>query len=131
MSHYQTERHQPNRMILPKALDGELYETYNLYMNSVSSSHARQNWAETVEAAKIEPLIITDHGRPTVAVMDADLAKLALQVLEDSRDIERATAALEEYRADGVSYSLEDVAAELGIKNYRRFLRPNSSKTEK
>jgi prevent-host-death family protein len=115
MSHYQTERHQPNCVILGKALDDELYETYNLYMNSVTSSHARQNWAETVEAAKIEPLIITDHGRPTVAVMDAALAKLALQVLEDSRDIERATAALEEYRNDGVSYSLEDVAAEFGI----------------
>jgi prevent-host-death family protein len=102
-------------MILGKALDGELYETYNLYMNSVTSSHASQNWAETVEAARNEPLIITDHGRPTVAVMDAALAKLALQVLEDSRDIEQATAALEDYRTDGVSYPLEDVAAEFGI----------------
>ena len=128
MSHYQTERHQPNCVIVGKALDDELYETYNLYMNSVTSSHARQNWAETVEAAKLEPLIITDHGRPTVAVMDASLAKLALQVLEDSRDIERATAALEEYRTDGVSYSLEDVAAELGIKNYQRLLGPYSPK---
>jgi len=97
-------------------------------MNSVTSSHARQNWAETVEAARNEPLIITDHGRPTVAVMDAALAKLALQVLEDSRDIERATAALEEYRKDGVAYSLDDVAAELGIKNYQRLLGPYSPK---
>jgi prevent-host-death family protein len=96
-------------------VDLKTYETYNLYMNSVTSSHARQNWAETVEAARNEPLIITDHGRPTVAVMDAELARLALQVLEDSRDIERATAALEDYRKDGVSHSLEDVAAEFGI----------------
>lgn len=85
-------------------------------MNSVTSSHARQHWAETVEAARLEPLIITDHGRPTVAVMDAELAALALQVLEDSRDVERATAALEEYRQDGIAHSLDDVAAEFGIR---------------
>lgn len=85
-------------------------------MNSVTSSHARQHWAETVEAARHEPLIITDHGRPTVAVMDAELAALALQVLEDSRDVERATAALEEYRQDGIAHSLDDVAAEFGIR---------------
>jgi prevent-host-death family protein len=85
-------------------------------MNYVTSSHARQHWAETVEAARLEPLIITDHGRPTVAVMDAELAALALQVLEDSRDVERATSALEEYRHDGVAHSLDDVAAEFGIR---------------
>ena len=113
---------------MPRALDGDWYKSYNLYMNSVTSSHARQNWAETVEAARNEPLIITDHGRPTVAVMDAALAKLALQVLEDSRDIERAMAALEEYRKDGVAYSLDGVAAELGIKNYQRLLGPYSPK---
>lgn len=85
-------------------------------MNTVTSSHARQYWADTVEAARIEPLIITDHGRPTVAVMDAELAKLALQVLEDSRDVEQATAALEEFRRNGEAVSLEDVAAEFGIE---------------
>lgn len=84
-------------------------------MNRITSTHARQNWAETIESAKNEPIIITDHGRPTVAVMDADLARLALQVLEDSRDIENATAALEEYRMNGVASTLEEVAAEFGV----------------
>jgi prevent-host-death family protein len=92
-----------------------MYETYNLYMNSVTSSHARQNWAETVEAARNEPLIITDHGRPTVAVMDAALAKLALQVLEDSRDIEMALASLAKVDNGEQTYTLDEVAAELGI----------------
>lgn len=85
-------------------------------MNSVTSTHARQNWADTVEAARIEPLIITDHGRPTVAIMDAELAKLALRVLEDSRDVENASAALEEYHANGIAVNVDDVAAELGIE---------------
>jgi prevent-host-death family protein len=84
-------------------------------MNSVSSSYARQNWAETVEAARNEPLIITDHGRPTVAVMDAALAKLALQVLEDSRDIEMALASLAKVDNGEPTYTLDEVAAELGI----------------
>jgi prevent-host-death family protein len=84
-------------------------------MNSVTSSHARQNWAETVEAARNEPLIITDHGRPTVAVMDAALAKLALQVLEDSRDIEMALASLAKVDGGEPTYTLTEVAAELGI----------------
>ena len=84
-------------------------------MNSVTSSHARQNWAETVEAARNEPLIITDHGRPTVAVMDAALAKLALQVLEDSRDIEMALASLAKVDNGEHTYTLDEVAAELGI----------------
>jgi len=92
-----------------------MYETYNLYMNTVTSSHARQNWAETVEAARNEPLIITDHGRPTVAVMDAALAKLALQVLEDSRDIEMALASLAKVDNGEQTYTLDEVAAELGI----------------
>ena len=84
-------------------------------MNSVTSSHARQNWAETVEAARHEPLIITDHGRPTVAVMDAALAKLALQVLEDSRDIEMALASLAKVDNGEPTYTLAEVAVELGI----------------
>jgi len=84
-------------------------------MNSVTSSHARQNWAETVEAARNEPLIITDHGRPTVAVMDAALAKLALQVLEDSRDIKMALASLAKVDGGEPTYTLTEVAAELGI----------------
>lgn len=84
-------------------------------MNSVTSSHARQHWAETVEAARQEPLIITDHGRPTVAVMDAALAKLALQVLEDSRDVEMALASLAKVDNGESTYTLDEVAAELGI----------------
>lgn len=84
-------------------------------MNTVTSSHARQNWADTVEAARIEPLIITDHGRPTVAVMDAELAKLALQVLEDSRDVEQAIARLDRVRNGERTYTLDEVAAEFGI----------------
>jgi prevent-host-death family protein len=85
-------------------------------MNKISSTTARQNWADTVEKARDEPIIITEHGRETVVVMDAELAKLALQVLEDAYDVEQATKALEEFERTGISFTLEEVAAELGIE---------------
>ena len=82
-------------------------------MNAITSSHARQNWAETIESAKREPILITDHGRATVAVMDAELAKLALHVLEDSRDIELAVARLEKVDAGERAYTMAEIKAEL------------------
>jgi prevent-host-death family protein len=88
---------------------------YILHMNTISSTQARQNWADTIEAARIEPVTITDHGRKTVTIMDAELAKLALQVLEDSRDAEEAMAALARIEAGEPTYSLEELASELGI----------------
>ena len=89
---------------------------YILCMNSVASTYARQNWAETLELAKTEPVVVTDHGRPAVVMMNAELARLALQVLEDSRDIEDAYKAIERIDAGGKTYSLSEVAAELGIQ---------------
>jgi PHD/YefM family antitoxin component YafN of YafNO toxin-antitoxin module len=89
---------------------------YILYMNSVASTYARQNWAETIELAKREPVTITDHARPAVVMMNAELARLALQVLEDSRELEEATKALARVDAGGPTLSLNEVAAELGIQ---------------
>ncbi len=84
-------------------------------MNLISSTQARQNWADTIEAARIEPVTITDHGRKTVTIMDAELAKLALQVLEDSRDAEEAMKRLKAVEDGEPTFTLEEVAAELGI----------------
>lgn len=84
-------------------------------MNTVAATYARQNWAETMELAKVEPITITDHSRPAVVMMNVELARLALQVLEDSRDIEEATRALARIKTGEPTYSLEEVAAELGI----------------
>lgn len=84
-------------------------------MNRISATVARQNWADTIENAKVEPVLLTDHGRPTVVMMDAQLAKLALEVLNDSYDIQEAQKSSAEVRAGGKTYSLEEVAAELGL----------------
>lgn len=89
---------------------------YILYMNTVASTHARQNWAETLELAKTEPLVITDHSRPAVVMMNVELARLALQLLEDSRDLEDATRAMARVAAGEKTLPLREVAAELGIE---------------
>ncbi len=88
---------------------------YIFGMNRIASTKARQNWAETIEEAKSEPIMLTDHGRPAVVMMHPELAKLALQVLEDSCDIEQALAASKRIQNGGKTYSLEEVAAELGF----------------
>jgi prevent-host-death family protein len=88
---------------------------YILSMNLISSTQARQNWADTIEAARIEPVTITDHGRKTVTIMDAELAKLALQVLEDFRDAEIAEKRMAAIRHGEPTYTTEELAAELGL----------------
>jgi hypothetical protein len=49
-------------------------------------------------------------------MMNVELARLALQVLEDSRDLEEAGKALERVNAGGPTISLEDLASDLGIE---------------
>lgn len=89
---------------------------YTSYMNHVTSSLARQNWAETVDRARRAPVTVTDHGRESVTIMDADLAKRALQALEDSEDAAAALEALAAIRAGEPTIALADVARELGVE---------------
>jgi PHD/YefM family antitoxin component YafN of YafNO toxin-antitoxin module len=89
---------------------------YTLEMNTIASTKARQNWAETIELAKLEPVVITDHSRPAVVMMNAELARLALQVLEDSRELEESVKALARVKAGEPTISLEELAADLGIE---------------
>ena len=84
-------------------------------MNLISSTQARQNWADTIEAARIEPVTITDHGRKTVTIMDANLAKRALQALEDLMDFKEATKRMARVEQGEKTYTLEDLAKELDL----------------
>lgn len=86
-------------------------------MNKISATAARQNFSDMIEKARDEPIMVTEHGREKAVMMHPELAKLALQVLEDAYDVEQATKALERIDA-GLerTYSLGEVAAELGIE---------------
>ncbi|AIY03675.1 hypothetical protein ART_4076 [Arthrobacter sp. PAMC 25486] len=84
-------------------------------MNKVSATIARQRWAETLDAARREPVSITSHGRTIAVVMDPDLAQRALDALEELEDLADAAAALADVANGGPTYTLAEVAAELGI----------------
>ncbi|MEY2945973.1 MAG: hypothetical protein RL243_747 [Actinomycetota bacterium] len=84
-------------------------------MNTVAATYARQNWAETMELAKLEPITITDHSRPAVVMMNPKLAAKALQALEDAIDVAAAIKAMASIDAGAPTVALEALAKELGI----------------
>jgi prevent-host-death family protein len=51
-------------------------------MMIVTTSEARQRWGRVLDAAKHEPVTITEHGRPAAVLMDVDLSARALAALE-------------------------------------------------
>ena len=51
---------------------------HNLAMTSIPATEARQKWAQTLDRAHREPVTITQHGRDSVVILDANVAKLAL-----------------------------------------------------
>lgn len=88
---------------------------YNLAMMSVSSTVARQRWAQTLDAAKRAPVTITEHGRETAVVMDVELARRALDALEDVEDARAVAQAREAIAAGEETVPLADLARELGF----------------
>ncbi|MDR0626622.1 MAG: type II toxin-antitoxin system prevent-host-death family antitoxin [Bifidobacteriaceae bacterium] len=48
----------------------------------VTATHARQRWAETLDRAKRQGVTITEHGRPTVMVLELEYARRAISALE-------------------------------------------------
>lgn len=85
-------------------------------MKSVTATYARQNWSEVLEVAKKEPLIVTDHGRPSVVMMNPKLAQVALAALDKAYDLTEIDKILKSRKKNGKTYSFEEVAAELGIE---------------
>lgn len=81
-------------------------------MSELTSTEARQRWAETLDAAKQGPVRITSHGREVAVVMSVELADRALAALEDAMDVAAAEAALAD---PSPRVALEDVARELGL----------------
>lgn len=84
-------------------------------MMTIPATEARQKWAQTLESAHREPVTITQHGRDSVVMLDAEVAKRALAALEDVQDVAAADAAMAEIDAGVPTISLEEIAAELGI----------------
>jgi prevent-host-death family protein len=84
-------------------------------MRSIPATQARQKWAQTLDLALREPVTITQHGRASIVMLDAEVARRALEALEDAQDIADAKEAEAEMEAGGIPISLDDIAKELGI----------------
>jgi prevent-host-death family protein len=80
-------------------------------MITISSTRARQQWAQTLDQAKRAPVAITEHGRETVVLMDADLGRRALEALEDAEDAQEAAEILSRIKSGQErTYTLAEVA---------------------
>lgn len=85
-------------------------------MTTIPATRARQQWAQTLDQAKKTPVTITEHGRETVVLMDADLSRRALEALEDAEDAREAAETISRIEArQERTYTMAEVAAELGI----------------
>jgi len=105
-----TVNNRRNRLALTPA------KTYNLAMITIPATRARQQWAQTLDEAKKAPVAITEHGRETVVLMDADLSRRALEALEDAEDAQEAAEILSRVESGQErTYTLAEVAAELGL----------------
>ena len=86
-------------------------------MTTIPATRARQQWAQTIDEAKKTPVTITEHGRETVVLMDAELSRRALEALEDAEDAQEAAEILSRIESGQErTYTMAEVAAELGIK---------------
>lgn len=84
-------------------------------MMTIPSTRARQQWAQTLDAAKKSPVTITERGRETVVLLDADLSRRALEALQDAEDAAEAAEVEARVAAGEETVALEDIARELGI----------------
>jgi prevent-host-death family protein len=84
-------------------------------MMFLPATEARQKWAQTLDYAHHEPVTITQHGRDSVVLLDAHVARRALSALEDAEDAASAAMALAEVEAGAPTIPLDEVAKELGI----------------
>jgi len=82
-------------------------------MNSIPASVVRERWLQTLSAARLQPIAITQPERSAVVMLDVDLAHRALSALEDAEDGAAAEAARAEIRAGAPTITLADLVAEL------------------
>jgi prevent-host-death family protein len=86
-------------------------------MATMTVVQARSNFGELLTRAAYsnERTLVTRNGKPLAAIVSARDLKVLLQALEDAEDIREARKARKEVQETGVTYSLEEVARELGL----------------
>ncbi len=84
-------------------------------MKQIPATQARQQWAQTIDDAHRGPVSITEHGRESVILLDAEVAHRALQALEDAQDAARAAEAEQSMHEGEETVTLDAIRRELGL----------------
>jgi len=86
-------------------------------MSTMTISEARARFSDVADRARIdkEPVYLTKHDRPIVAIIDADQLNRLLELAEDIADIEAARQARAEMTAGEVAIPWEEAKQDLGL----------------
>ncbi len=76
----------------------------------VPVSEARARLSELVRDSEVEDVILTNHGRPASVMIAAERYESLLEEIEELKD------RLSIHEHDGVTVSLDKMAAEFGIQ---------------
>jgi len=80
-------------------------------MTSISVSEARERFAEVIDAAQSEAVVLERHGRPAAVVVSPERYEQLLEALEEAEDVVAFDAAIAEA---GNNIPWEQVRADLG-----------------
>lgn len=86
-------------------------------MHTMTITNARQGFLDLPERVQEEPVLVTKHGRPVMAVISvAQFEGLleTIEILEDHPFVQRLQRSIEQARR-GQTLSLEEAAERLGL----------------
>jgi len=85
---------------------------YILHMKTVSVAHARRMFAEVIDEARDEAVLIERRGEAAAVVVSPERYEELMEALEDAEDIAAFDAAIAE---EGENIPWEEVKADLGL----------------
>jgi prevent-host-death family protein len=86
-------------------------------MHTMTITNARQGFLDLPEKVQEEPVFVTKHGRPVMAVLSVEQFEGMLEtieILEDQPFVKRLQKSIEQARR-GQTVSLEEAATRLGL----------------
>jgi antitoxin Phd len=101
----------------PHGPENVLYETtmlsYNVHMATIPVSDARQRFAEIVDLAQSEPVVLERYGQPAAVVISHERYEQLMDAWDDADDAAAIDAALAEA---GSAIPWDQVQIDLGWK---------------
>ena len=86
-------------------------------MTTMSITHARQGFLDLPDKVQEEPIFVTKHGRPVMAVLSVERYEGMLEtieILEDQAFVKRLQKSITQAR-EGRTVDLDEAAARLGL----------------